>query len=361
MTAAMALRTSSIPSSSTTPAAPADWRGRVELALTVAAARLTAGDLAGLAAVFADVSGWEDRQRAYQARCRLAELVLAYRPTDADAWVGAFVTGAACLLDALEQEPREPVLLNHAGVLLYELCEAGAAADIFRAALRLDPEHPHTQPRTWSRPACAPARNARLPGVHATRTRGLAARAKQGRGAGPAGEEPDALAVHDREGRGGDAPGLPRAAARGRRRDDRRRHRLDRPHGRDRRVVRRPGRALPLERLVLRCPQRLDRGGDRRLGDLPRRRRAHGGRPTPAACAACSAAPGARASTSSRPTTPAAPRPARPSRTWRCGSGASGRSTGSRAASTSRRRTRCRPTCPSASRRRGSGCATTAT
>ncbi len=94
MTAAMALRTSSIPSSSTTPAAPADWRGRVELALTVAAARLTAGDLAGLAAVFADVAGWEDRQRAYQARCRLAELVLAYRPADADAWVAAFVTGA---------------------------------------------------------------------------------------------------------------------------------------------------------------------------------------------------------------------------------------------------------------------------
>ena len=178
MTAAMALRTSSIPSSSTTPAAPADWRGRVEAALTVAAGRLTAGDLAGVAAVFADVSGWEDRQRAYQACCRLAELVLAYRPADADAWVAAFVTGAACLLDALEQEPREPVLLNHAGVLLYELCEAGAAADIFRAALRLDPEHPHTQSNLEQARIRARS-NARLPGVHATRTRGLAARAKK--------------------------------------------------------------------------------------------------------------------------------------------------------------------------------------
>ncbi len=178
MTAAMALRTSSIPSSSTTPAAPADWRGRVELAVTVAAARLTAADLPGLAAVFADVSGWEDRQRAYQARCRLAELVLAYRPADADAWVAAFITGAGCLLDALEQEPREPVLLNHTGVLLYELCEAGAAADIFRAALRLDPEHAHTASNLDHARARARS-NARLPGVLATRTRGLAARARK--------------------------------------------------------------------------------------------------------------------------------------------------------------------------------------
>ena len=159
MTAAMALRTSSIPSSGTRPAAPADWRGRVELAVTVAAARLTAGDLDGLAAVFADVAGWEDRQRAYQARCRLAECVLAYRPAHTDAWVGAFLTATACLLNALEQEPREPVLLNHAGVLLYELCEAGAAADCFRAAVRLDPEHLHAV-TNLSMLACGPARGA---------------------------------------------------------------------------------------------------------------------------------------------------------------------------------------------------------
>ncbi len=177
MTAPMALRTSSIPSSSATPAAPADWRGRVELAITVAAARLTAGDLDGLAAVFADVSGWDDRQRAYQARCRLAECVLAYRP-DTDAWVGAFVTAAACLSDALEQEPREPVLLNHYGVLLYELCEAGAAADIFRAALRLDPEHPNAAANLEQARLRARSQ-ARLPGVHATRTRGLAARGRR--------------------------------------------------------------------------------------------------------------------------------------------------------------------------------------
>jgi len=174
----MALRTSSIAPSQTTPAAPADWRGRVDLAVSVAAARLTAADLDGLAAVFADVATWEDEQRAYQARCRLAELILAYRPDDVDAWVRAFVAGAAHLLDALEREPREPVLLNHLGVLLYELCEAGAAADLFRAAGRLDPDLDHVaanleQARQRARSG------ARLPGVGATRTRPLAERARR--------------------------------------------------------------------------------------------------------------------------------------------------------------------------------------
>src|SRR2546430_755918 len=104
----MALRTSSIAPSQATPAAPADWRGRVDLAVSVAAARLAAADLDGLAAVFTDVAAWEDEHRAYQARCRLAELVLAYRPEDVAAWVRAFIAGAAHLLDALEREPREP-------------------------------------------------------------------------------------------------------------------------------------------------------------------------------------------------------------------------------------------------------------
>ena len=174
----MALRTSSIAPSQATPAAPADWRGRVDLAVSVAAARLAAADLDGLASIFADVATWEDEQRAYQARCRLAELVLAYRPDDVDAWVRAFVAGASHLLDALEREPREPVLLNHLGVLLYELCEAGAAADLFRAARRLDPDLPHAAANLDH--ARDRARSgARLPGVGATRTRPLAERARR--------------------------------------------------------------------------------------------------------------------------------------------------------------------------------------
>jgi tetratricopeptide (TPR) repeat protein len=70
------------------------------------------------------------------------------------------------------------VLLNHLGVLLYELCEAGAAADLFRAAGRLDPDLAHVganleQARQRARSG------ARLPGVGATRTRPLAERARR--------------------------------------------------------------------------------------------------------------------------------------------------------------------------------------
>ncbi|HEX3328639.1 MAG TPA: glycosyltransferase [Gaiellales bacterium] len=174
----MALRTSSIAPSQATPAAPADWRGRVDLAVSVAAARLAAADLDGLATVFADVATWEDEQRAYQARCRLAELILAYRPDDVAAWVRTFIAGVSHLLDALEREPREPVLLNHLGVLLYELCEAGAAADVFRAAARLDPDLPHAAANLDA--ARERARSgALLPGVGATRTRPLAERARR--------------------------------------------------------------------------------------------------------------------------------------------------------------------------------------
>ena len=73
-----------------------------------------------------------------------------------------------------------------------------------------------------------------------------------------------------------------------------------------------------MERLVLRRPQRLARRRDRRLGHVPRRRRAPRRRGRASACASCSAAPGARASTSSRRTTPAATTPAPRSRTSRC-------------------------------------------
>ncbi len=178
MTAAMALRTSKLAASSTTPAAPADWRGRVEVALTVAAAKLTAGDTAGLTAIFADVAGWDDPQRAYQARSRLAELVLAYRPEKAESWMSAFITAAGCLLDALDAEPREPVLLNHAGVLLYELCEPAAAAELFRAAMRLDPALPNAAANLEHARLRARSQT-KLPGVYATRTRAIGARARK--------------------------------------------------------------------------------------------------------------------------------------------------------------------------------------
>ena len=54
-----------------------------------------------------------------------------------------FVAVAAGAIDALEAEPREPILLNYAGVALYELWSLDAAHAIFKAAHGLDPALPH--------------------------------------------------------------------------------------------------------------------------------------------------------------------------------------------------------------------------
>src|SRR5690348_5327815 len=101
----MALRTSSLPASQSAPLTPDDCRRRVESAVQAAAAALSAGDLVALASVYADMAGWDDQDRAYQARRDTTELVLAYRPERTDAWVQAFVTVAGLLLDALERRP----------------------------------------------------------------------------------------------------------------------------------------------------------------------------------------------------------------------------------------------------------------
>lgn len=45
-------------------------------------------------------------------------------------------------LTALEPEPREPELLNYAGVSFYELAARDVAGTLFEATLRLDPAHP---------------------------------------------------------------------------------------------------------------------------------------------------------------------------------------------------------------------------
>ena len=45
----------------------------------------------------------------------------------------------------LQAEPREPVLLNYAGVIFYELGAVKAAEALFSAAQRLDPELPNVE------------------------------------------------------------------------------------------------------------------------------------------------------------------------------------------------------------------------
>jgi tetratricopeptide (TPR) repeat protein len=174
----MALRTSSLPSSTAAATPAVDWRVRVQQTVAGATTALAAGDLDRLTTAFAELAGWDDRQRAYQARCGIVEAVLSYRPASSDAWVAPFVVTAAALLDALEDEPREPVLLNHAGVFLYELLEAAAAEDLFKAALRLDPNLPFAADNL-EQAKIRKRSNGRLKGAFGARMRGLAARGRK--------------------------------------------------------------------------------------------------------------------------------------------------------------------------------------
>jgi hypothetical protein len=173
----MALRTSSLPSSTAPPTAAVDWRVRVQQTVGGAATAIASGDLDRLATAFAELSGWDDRHRAHQARCGIVEAVLSYRPAS-DAWVAPFVVTAAALLESLEDEPRDPVLLNHAGVFLYELLEAAAAEDLFKAALRLDPNLPFAA-ANLEQAKIRKRSNGRLKGAFGARMRGLAARGRK--------------------------------------------------------------------------------------------------------------------------------------------------------------------------------------
>src|SRR5262249_29166819 len=117
---------------------PSDWRRRLERLSAEANAAIAGGRPADLRGLFAELDAWEP-QRAYQARRLLVELAFqaADRLGDA-AVVSLYLTVADRLLEALAADPSEPVLLNYAGVLLYELGELGAAEGLFRAAKRLD-------------------------------------------------------------------------------------------------------------------------------------------------------------------------------------------------------------------------------
>jgi glycosyltransferase involved in cell wall biosynthesis len=109
-----------------------------------AAACVRAGDLAGYRALFAEAAAQDHHHKRYLARRSLLEEGLGggaiVRPA---ALAELFLTVAEQGVEVLEEEPREPVLLNYAGVALYELGALSGARALFEAALRLDPDHPH--------------------------------------------------------------------------------------------------------------------------------------------------------------------------------------------------------------------------
>jgi glycosyltransferase involved in cell wall biosynthesis/predicted Zn-dependent protease len=106
-----------------------------------AAACLDRHDLDGYAALFAQTGEIAGVHARYAARVQLVEAALrAGQAVDRARIPAIYVAAARATIALLEEEPREPVLLNYAGVLLYELWSLDAAAALFAAARRLDPE-----------------------------------------------------------------------------------------------------------------------------------------------------------------------------------------------------------------------------
>ncbi len=96
------------------------------------------------AELFTRAQAQETDTDRYRARVLLTERGLAAAGTSSSATATQIFLGVAhALVDALADEPREPLLLNYAGIAFYELWSLDAARAMFKAAVRLDPSLPH--------------------------------------------------------------------------------------------------------------------------------------------------------------------------------------------------------------------------
>ncbi len=107
--------------------------------------QLAVNQLERYRALFDRAAEHEDSHARYHARVLLLQegLSAASQATSQKQALRLFVTIAGAALDALEEETREPVLLNYAGVALHELWSLDAAFAMFKAAHSLDPSIPH--------------------------------------------------------------------------------------------------------------------------------------------------------------------------------------------------------------------------
>ncbi|MBS1892132.1 MAG: hypothetical protein JST59_12620, partial [Actinobacteria bacterium] len=103
-------------------------------------------------------SPYRERRAAIEARLSAAATATARELP------GLYLALAREALDGLAAEPREPLLLNYAGVGLNELGARDGAAALFEAALRLDPQLPHAARNLES----ARARNGSRPSLPAS-------------------------------------------------------------------------------------------------------------------------------------------------------------------------------------------------
>ncbi len=114
-------------------------------ALAAQAARaLAAGEVAAYGRLFEQAPLHEDPHRRYRARTALLEQgFTAAASAKASRARQIYVEIARQAVELLEENSREPVILNFAGVAFYELWSLDAAQALFEAALRLDPNLPH--------------------------------------------------------------------------------------------------------------------------------------------------------------------------------------------------------------------------
>jgi glycosyltransferase involved in cell wall biosynthesis len=154
-----------------------------EEAAELGRAALVQNDLKRYGELLAECATEPDYQRAYKARRVLLELGLKQLGIVSEtASIPLMMSVARGAVDALEQEPREPVMLNYAGIAFYEVGMHKAAEALFKAARRLDPELPHV---TKNLDEIARRRRqgmdvvAKLPANLATPLKGLAVRAER--------------------------------------------------------------------------------------------------------------------------------------------------------------------------------------
>jgi tetratricopeptide (TPR) repeat protein len=125
-------------------AAPASAAAPDADLLARARSALAARDLDAYRACAPETASLADEHRRYVARRGLVEAGLQATAGVPAATAAAILQATAeVALDVLEPRPAEPVLLNLAGVALYELGALRGAEALFRAVKELDPAHEH--------------------------------------------------------------------------------------------------------------------------------------------------------------------------------------------------------------------------
>ncbi|MBI5106282.1 MAG: glycosyltransferase [Solirubrobacterales bacterium] len=133
------------PDTPTRPAVPAAGPGQISQIVRRADGLLRARDLRGWQKLFEDTASIGEVHTRYVARRVLLEHATATRDVAPAALAETFAVAARAAVELLEDDPREPMVLNLAGVLLYELGALGAAEALFKGAERLDRELPHLE------------------------------------------------------------------------------------------------------------------------------------------------------------------------------------------------------------------------